>query len=85
MKKHDVGKYVREHSGKYLLVNSLARRVRELQSGHKPLIPHGSQNPVDTAIKEFAEDKIAVTTLNTVVGGEEGERTENPDDAPQGE
>ena len=63
MKRHDIGKYTREHEGKYLVVNALARRVRALQSGHKPLIKHAGGNLADVALQEFAQDHVIVSTL----------------------
>ena len=46
MKRHDIGKYTREHEGKYLVVNALARRVRALQSGQSvTFTPDGPRGP----------------------------------------
>jgi DNA-directed RNA polymerase subunit K/omega len=59
---HDVSSYVKEHKGKYLLVNSLSKRVRDLQSGYKPLIPASGKDFESIAVEEFREEKIRVET-----------------------
>jgi DNA-directed RNA polymerase subunit K/omega len=59
--KHDVAKYLQNHQGRFLLVNSMARRVRDLQGGQKPLAPLGADLE-DTARNEFRLGKINVTT-----------------------
>ena len=59
--KHDVSKYIQNHQGRFLLVNSLARRVRDLQSGQKALVPIIGDLE-DTARSEFRHGKISVTT-----------------------
>ncbi len=59
---HDVSSYVKEHKGKYLLVNSLSKRVRDLQSGYKPLVPSSGKDFETIAIDEFREEKIRVET-----------------------
>lgn len=59
---HDVSSYVKEHRGKYLLVNSLSKRVRDLQSGYKPLVPSSGKDFEEIAIDEFRENKIQVET-----------------------
>ncbi|MFW6303345.1 MAG: DNA-directed RNA polymerase subunit omega [Candidatus Sumerlaeota bacterium] len=59
---HDVSSYVKESKGKFLLVNSLSKRVRDLQSGYKPLVPASGKDFEDIAIEEFREGKIQVET-----------------------
>lgn len=61
--KHDVSNYVRESKGKYLLVNSMARRMRDLQSGYKALVPVAGRTLEEVAIEEFKQGKINVHTL----------------------
>ena len=80
MKRHDIGKYTREHAGKYLVVNALARRVRELQSGHKPLIKHAGGNLADVAVHEFAQDKVIVSTLSEASDEENDPEAESAED-----
>ena len=60
--KHEVARYLQNHQGRFLLVNSLARRVRDLQSGQKALAPLGIDLE-DTARNEFRAGKVNVTTL----------------------
>lgn len=51
---------------RYLLVNILAKRIRQLQRGADPLvkIEEGSQMPAaDIALKEIAEGKIYIKTV----------------------
>ncbi len=62
--KHDIAKYVEEHSKKFLLVNSISKRVRDLQSGHKSLVPSGAKNIEEIAIEEFRQNKVNVTTMD---------------------
>lgn len=59
--KHDIAKYIQNHQGRFLLVNSMARRVRDLQGGQKALAPLGADLE-DTARNEFRLGKINVTT-----------------------
>jgi DNA-directed RNA polymerase subunit K/omega len=59
--KHDISAYVREHRGKYLLINSISRRVRDLQSGHKALVPPRGEL-LDIATEEFRQGMMLVNT-----------------------
>lgn len=67
---HDVRTLLETHRGKFLLVNSLARRIRALQSGHKALVPRRSDNLINLAQEEFHQGKIRVTTY---ADGREGD------------
>ena len=60
---HDVSTYVKNHSNKYLVVNSLSRRVRDLQSGYKALVNPAGRDLMDIATDEFLQEKISVSTL----------------------
>ena len=66
--KHDIAKYVEEHSKRFLLVNSISRRVRDLQSGYKSLVPPGGKNVEEIAIEEFRQNKVNVTTMDDEEG-----------------
>jgi len=57
---HDVQHLMDAKRGKYLLVNSIARRVRALQSGSKPLVPRHDIDLLETAMEEFRQGKILV-------------------------
>ena len=61
--KHDAPTLLDTHRGKFLMVNSLARRIRALQSGHKALVPRRSDNLITLATEEFLQEKVIVTTL----------------------
>lgn len=53
-----------------LLVNMVSRRVRQLTSGHRPLVEHGVREGfADVALKEIIAGKIKVDTS--------GERSED--------
>ena len=58
----DVGDLIREARGAYLVVNAIARRVRELQLGEKRLAvpPDGNTELTRVASQEFLEDKLEV-------------------------
>ena len=60
--KHNMAKLIEEQRGRYLLVNSLARRVRALQSGSKPLVGRGGGDLNDVALSEFRQGKVLVST-----------------------
>lgn len=62
--KHDMAKHVKEHSKRFLLVNAVSRRVRDLQNGYKSLVPPGGKTTEEIAIEEFRQNKIEVTTLD---------------------
>jgi DNA-directed RNA polymerase subunit K/omega len=59
---HDTRKMMESRKGKYLLVNGLARRVRALQSGSKPLVTVPDGDLMDVAVEEFRQGKIRLTT-----------------------
>lgn len=71
--KHNVSDYVEKHKERYLLVNSISRRVHDLQSGYKPLVPPIGQSLSDVATEEFRQSKIEVTTRNDEPGYEPAE------------
>ncbi|MFP4382116.1 MAG: DNA-directed RNA polymerase subunit omega [Candidatus Sumerlaeia bacterium] len=58
---HDATTMMETKREKYLLVNALARRVRALQSGSKPLVnPTGKY--IDIAMEEFKQGLIKIET-----------------------
>lgn len=58
----DLGDLLREHRGYYLLVNTIARRVRQLQLGERPLsqCADGSRDVVKLTIQELLDSKLKV-------------------------
>ena len=54
---------LRDHRYNYLMVNAIARRVRQLQLGERALaLPEdGSRDPLYIAQAEFMNDKLAIT------------------------
>jgi DNA-directed RNA polymerase subunit K/omega len=56
------GDMIREHRLQYLMVNAVARRVRQLQLGERAqaLPPDGNRDPLHIARQEFLEDKLDV-------------------------
>jgi len=59
---HDTSKMMESRKDKYLIVNALARRVRALQSGSKPLVAVPDGDLMDVAVEEFRQGKIRVIT-----------------------
>ncbi len=53
---------IEEHRGVYLIVNSVSRRVKELQRGAKKLAfpPDGSMELERIALQELLEEKLTV-------------------------
>lgn len=44
-----------------VLVNSVSKRVRQLQMGHRPYLkPERKEEPEDLALREIAEGKLTV-------------------------
>lgn len=62
------GDFLREHRSYYLMVNAIARRVRQLQTGERALAlpPDGNREAVNIAIHEFLEDKLEIIPRRTV-------------------
>jgi DNA-directed RNA polymerase subunit K/omega len=60
----DPAKLLKERRGTYLMVNAVAKRVRELQLGEKSLAlsPDGTRDPVKIATQEFVEGKLDIVT-----------------------
>jgi DNA-directed RNA polymerase subunit K/omega len=58
----NLGQLIREHRGRYLTLNVISRRVRQLQTGKRSLaLPaDGSRESVRVAIQEVLEDKLEV-------------------------
>lgn len=56
------GDALREHRLQYLMVNAVARRVRQLQLGERAqaLPPDGNRDPLHIAKQEFLEDKLDI-------------------------
>lgn len=65
---HDMSEYLEKHMKKYLVVNSVCRRVRDLQSGFKALVPVGGKSLDEVALEELRQSKLVVTTLDDVEG-----------------
>lgn len=45
---------------RYLLVNAMAMRIRQLQGGVEPLVEPGSLSLFDIALKEIVQGKIQI-------------------------
>ena len=58
----DLGELLREHRGYYLLVNTISKRVRQLQLGERALsqCADGSREVVKLAIQELLDSKLKV-------------------------
>ncbi len=55
-----------------LLVNLVSRRVRQLSTGHRPLVEYGPREGwADIALKEIIEGKLKfeLTAADTAAGG----------------
>jgi DNA-directed RNA polymerase subunit omega len=51
---------LRKVQSRFLLVNLLTKRIRELKDGSHPLIPRGNNLSVEeVALREIAEGKVA--------------------------
>lgn len=70
--------FIREHRMQYLMVNAVARRVRQLQLGERAqaLPADGNRDPLYIAIEEFLEDKLDVSAKAPVV------ELDQPEEAP---
>jgi DNA-directed RNA polymerase subunit K/omega len=57
------GDLIREHRQYYLMVNAIARRVRQLQLGERALaLPaSGTRDPLYIASEEFLQGKLDIT------------------------
>lgn len=55
---------IKEHRQVYLLVNGIARRVRQLQTGDRALaLPaNGNRDPFYIAQEEFMQDKLQIVS-----------------------
>ncbi|GMT42233.1 MAG: hypothetical protein IEMM0002_0644 [bacterium] len=49
---------------RYLLVNAMAMRIRQLQGGVEPLVDPGNLSLFDVALKEIVEGKIQIKRLD---------------------
>ena len=59
-----LGMALRNVQNRFLLVNLLTKRIRQLKDGARPLIPRGNSLSVDEiALQEIAEGKITPTSL----------------------
>jgi DNA-directed RNA polymerase omega subunit len=59
-----LGMALRKVQNRFLLVNLLTKRIRQLKDGARPLIQEGNNLSVDEiALQEIAEDKIVPTSL----------------------
>ncbi len=56
---------LRQVRSRFLLVNLLTKRIRELKDGATPLVPRGNNFSVEeAALREIAEGKIAPHNLS---------------------
>lgn len=60
---------IRDHKIYYLLVNAIARRSRQLQSGERALaVPaDGKKDTIYVAIEEFLQDKLEIIPKSSIV------------------
>ncbi len=59
-----------------VLINVVSRRVRQLNQGHRPLVPGTEKlNPMDIALKEIAEGKVKYELTEPAAEGEDTEAT----------
>jgi DNA-directed RNA polymerase omega subunit len=62
-----LGMALRKVLNRFLLVNLLNRRIRQLKDGARPLIQEGNTLSVDEiALQEIAEGKITPTSFSNV-------------------
>lgn len=55
-----------------VLINVVSRRVRQINQGHRPLVPETERlSPMDIALKEIAAGKVKFEVVEAE--GEEGE------------
>jgi len=59
-----------DSDGKYLIINALTRRSRDLARGSKPTIPYaeGNVDPLEVAQEEFAKNKVILRRRNDLTG-----------------
>ena len=62
--------YFPESDGKYLLINILTRRAKELGRGGRPTIPYaeGNFDPVDVAHEELTEGNLEIVRRHEFTG-----------------
>lgn len=60
--KEEPGNFLRERRMHYLMVNSIAKRVRQLQLGERPLVtlPDGTRDPIRVATQEFLDGQLEI-------------------------
>ena len=70
--------FLRGHRMQYLMINAIARRVRQLQLGERAqaLPANGNREPVYIAIEEFLQDKLDVSPKAAI------EEFEQPEEQP---
>lgn len=56
--------------GKYLMINVITRRARDLAHGARPTIPYGDGtfDPVELANEELAAGKLKIRRRNDITG-----------------
>ncbi len=61
--------FMEEHRMHYLMINAVARRVRQLQTGERALaLPSdGNREAVNIAIHEFKEDELEIVPRRVAV------------------
>lgn len=61
MKEKSIDSLLRRVPNKFLLVNALAGRAKQIMDGSLPYVEgFNPEHPIDTAIKEIIEDRIKV-------------------------
>lgn len=82
------GELIREHRRYYLMVNAIARRVRQLQTGDRALsLPaDNNRDPLHIAIQEFLDDKLEIVPKQVLplMASEEGIMLEQSGDIDVG-
>ena len=60
--KEEPSKFLRERRMHYLMVNAIAKRVRQLQLGERPLVtlPDGNRDLIRVAMQEFLDGHLEI-------------------------
>jgi DNA-directed RNA polymerase subunit K/omega len=72
-----IEKQAAQTENQYTLALAIAKRVRHIRSGAPTLsdVPDPGENPVEAALEEFAESRIAYE----VTGSDDGAKTPDPE------
>lgn len=57
-------KQLQESQGKYILINALSRRIRDLHSGHKPLVNRPTTDLTALAAEELRQNKLTIRKVD---------------------